>query len=249
MSTSAKTTYKGQGIVPVYDPGDDLVIQDVKLPAGVSLVAGTILGQVTVASATNDAQTVTINGSPTGGTFVLVFAGQVTAAIAYNATSATVQAALEALSTIGAGNVAVSGSAGGPYTCTFQAACAALDQPDLTHIDSLTGGSSPNVSIVHTTHGNPGGMYCKTYASGNSDGSQTPVAILMYDVVVDTFGNMTWGGGDYGEVHPAAPAYFTGTFRCSELTGIDSNAVTKLGRLVSGDTSHLTSATTLLRLS
>jgi YD repeat-containing protein len=59
-------------------------------------------------------QQVQLTGGPTGGTFTLSFGGQTTAAIAYNATAATVQAALQALSTIGAGNVLVAGGAGGP---------------------------------------------------------------------------------------------------------------------------------------
>jgi hypothetical protein len=41
------------------------------------------------------------------GTFKLGYAGQLTSPIAYNATAATVQAALAGLSTIGAGNVTV----------------------------------------------------------------------------------------------------------------------------------------------
>lgn len=66
--------------------------------------------------------TVTIGGSPTGGTFTLSVGAQTTAAIAYNATASAVQSALAALSTVGTGNVQVTGSAGGPYTVAFDAA-------------------------------------------------------------------------------------------------------------------------------
>ena len=62
-------------------------------------------------------QTVTINGTPTGGTFALMSGGNV-ANIAYNAAAATVQTAIQAWGGIYAG-VTVSGSAGGPYTITF----------------------------------------------------------------------------------------------------------------------------------
>jgi hypothetical protein len=58
-------------------------------------------------------------GSPTGGTFTLTYNGQTTSGIAYNATAAAVQSALSSLSTVGAGNVTVSGNAGGPYTVSF----------------------------------------------------------------------------------------------------------------------------------
>lgn len=46
------------------------------------------------------------------GTFRLGYAGQLTSTIAYNATAATVRTALEALSTIGTGNVTVTGDPG-----------------------------------------------------------------------------------------------------------------------------------------
>ena len=62
-----------------------------------------VLGQVTAtglwgpySGTTDEVQTVTITGGPTGGTFTLTWGGQTTAAIAYNATAATVQALNEA---------------------------------------------------------------------------------------------------------------------------------------------------------
>ena len=61
----------------------------------------------------------TISVDATGGTFTLSYGGQTTSAIAEAATAATVQAALQALSTIGVGNIAVTGSAGGPWTYEF----------------------------------------------------------------------------------------------------------------------------------
>ena len=63
-------------------------------------------------------QTVTIGGTPSGGTFTLSYRGQTTAGITYNAANTAVDSALELLSTIGVGGCAVTGSAGGPYTVT-----------------------------------------------------------------------------------------------------------------------------------
>jgi hypothetical protein len=51
-------------------------------------------------------------GSPTAGTFDLDFGGDTASGIAYNASAATVQAALEALTSIGTGNVTVTTSGG-----------------------------------------------------------------------------------------------------------------------------------------
>ena len=50
---------------------------------------------------TNDVYTITTTGVPTGGTFTLVFGGQFTTALNFNATASQISAALIALSTIG----------------------------------------------------------------------------------------------------------------------------------------------------
>lgn len=113
----------------------------------------------------DEVQTVTITGSPGGGTFKLGYAEytrdghspliqKVTAAIAYNAAAATVQTALRALSNLGAG-VSVTGSAGGPYTVTFTGSkVGGRDLPLLVLADnSLTGGTTPSVTIAEATKG------------------------------------------------------------------------------------------------
>ena len=90
---------------------------------------------------TNETQTVrTANAS--GGTFTLTFHGQTTAPLAYDATAAQVQAALEALAGVGAGNVVASG---GPVSTAnvsvnFRGALSERDVAQLTADGSgLTG--------------------------------------------------------------------------------------------------------------
>jgi hypothetical protein len=102
---------------------------------------------------TNEVQTVTISGSPTGGTFTLTFSGSTTAAINHNAASSTVQTALRAISSIDGANVSVTGSAGGPYTVTFIGELAATNVAAMTATASLTGGTSPSVAVATTTAG------------------------------------------------------------------------------------------------
>lgn len=103
-------------------------------------------------------QTATVTGSPTGGNFTLSYNGQTTSNIAYNATAATVQTALQALSTIGTGNATVAGSAGGPYTITFAGALANTSVGTITANGSgLTGGTSPGVTIAVVTTGSSAG--------------------------------------------------------------------------------------------
>lgn len=101
----------------------------------------------------DEVQTVTITGTPTGGTFTLTFDGDTTTAIAYNAIASAVETALEALDGIGAGNVNVTGSTGGPYTVTFAGDLAETDVPQMTATASLTGGTSPTVTVTTATPG------------------------------------------------------------------------------------------------
>ncbi len=65
----------------------------------------------------DEVQSVTLN--VLGGTFTLTFLGSTTSPIAFDASVTVVDSALEALPTIGIGNVAVTGPNGGPYTVTF----------------------------------------------------------------------------------------------------------------------------------
>ena len=99
MPTSPIITFNNNPITPKYGNGKKVVV---KLPVSVNYAKGTILGELI---GNNEVQSITIDA--TGGTFTITFSGQTTAALAFNASAAVVLAALEALSTIGAGNVAV----------------------------------------------------------------------------------------------------------------------------------------------
>lgn len=225
-----------QMLRPVRDPSL-AKMQAVNAVAG-TYAKGTVLGQLS-AGATNDVQTLTLSGSPTGGTVKLSLtfpAGntQTTATIAYNASAATVQSAIAALSNVGSGNVTVTGSAGGPWTVTFGGLLAARPVPVLVlATNSLTGGSTPSLGIVHTTTGSQGGAF-GAYASGNSDGTEVPKCILAIDCVVGTDGFVSYGvgvsgGGLWGEKGLTVPAYYSGDFNTADLVGFDANAATKLG--------------------
>ncbi len=109
--------------------------------------------------ATNEVQLLSVSGTPTGGAFTLAFKGEPTVALAYDAAASAVQAALTALPTIGAGNVTVTGDAGGPYTVTFSAGMAEAGQP-LLRVNSggLTGGTSPSAAVSRVTPGGGGWM-------------------------------------------------------------------------------------------
>jgi len=96
---------------------------------------------------------IAITGAPTGGTFTLTYGAATTSALSFNATAAQVQAALVALTSIGAGGVQVFGQAGGAWIVQFIGSKANTVVTAMTHTDSLTGGTSPAVVI---TAGSPG---------------------------------------------------------------------------------------------
>jgi hypothetical protein len=102
---------------------------------------------------TAEVQTVTITGTPTGGTFTLSFGGQTTSAIAYNAAAAAVQDALRDLDNVGTNNVTVTGGPGPgtPYVVTFGSGAGNVAQ--MTAAGSFTGGTAPNVAVTTTTPG------------------------------------------------------------------------------------------------
>jgi hypothetical protein len=110
-------------------------------------------GAETVTGGVSAVQTVTISGTPTGGTFTLAYQGEATSAIVYNAAATAVQSALAALKGIGTGNVTVTGSAGGPYTITFGGLMARRPVSLITATHALTGGTTPSVAVANTTAG------------------------------------------------------------------------------------------------
>lgn len=98
-------------------------------PAAAITIATTVAGDDN--PATNEVQTVKIEGA-TGGTFTITYSGQTTAAIAYGATAAAVQAALEALSNLAPDDVVVTKTSDDLYTLTFGGTLAA------TNVDAVT---------------------------------------------------------------------------------------------------------------
>lgn len=110
---------------------------------------------------TDEVQTLTFGGTPTGGTFKLSFKGYRTAAISWSATNATlvsnIDAALEALAAIGSGGVTTAVgtmTAGiGTITVTFAGALGKKAVPTMAvALNSLTG-TNPTLAVAETTPG------------------------------------------------------------------------------------------------
>lgn len=128
----------------------------------------------------NEKQTISITGSPTGGTFTLTYAGQTTAAIAYNASAAAVKSALEALSNIAVGDVVCTGGAfpGTAVVVEFTGDLANTNVAMITSTSSLTGGSTPAIGIVETLKG---GYTTYAYIAKDTDTVWTKCVGATYD--------------------------------------------------------------------
>ena len=101
----------------------------------------------TPSAGTDAVQTLTVTA--TGGTYTLSYEGFTTTALAFDALAATIDAALEALPSIGASGVAVTST--GPWTITFGGNLTKKLVSVITvGVAALTGGSA---SIANTTHG------------------------------------------------------------------------------------------------
>lgn len=107
----------------------------------------------------NEAQTITITGTPTGGTFTLTFTDEdgttyTTGTIAYDATAATVLTAIRALAAIENDDVSATGGAlpGTPVVVTFAGKYTGKDVALMTaNGASLTGGTAPAVAVTTST--------------------------------------------------------------------------------------------------
>lgn len=146
------------------------------------------------AGSTEEVQTITEGGSGLT-SFTLTFGGDTTTAIPAAATAAVVRAALEALDSIGEGNVTVTGANGGPYTVTFVGDLANTDVAQLTA--TPTGGTG----TVTVATGTAGG------ATTGSGGSQTPSGHLVGAKVVraghHVDGALYYKGRVYRDLLPA----------------------------------------------
>lgn len=132
-------------------------------------------------------QAISIQNGATGGTFKLAFKGIPTGDIPRTATSSAMQIALEALSSIGSGNLVVTGSAGGPWTVTFVAALGGSTQPDITVKSvSLSGGFFPYVHVETSLHGGTANGFIPLTNIGDQDAWP---AYLCYGPGIFGFGN------------------------------------------------------------
>jgi hypothetical protein len=146
---------------------------------GEEVRSGRVLGRVTATGrlgpyeqSANEVQSINL-GAASAGTITIGFDGETTGAIAFNATAADVQAALNALSNVSPGDITVTGGPlPGTITLTFGGRYAGTNVPQVVVTPTgLTGGT---VTVATVTEG----------GSAVTDGRDTAVGHLDPDVKI-----------------------------------------------------------------
>ncbi len=133
-------------------------VPDPAVTTGVSVKFGSDPQEYTVTARTlgsgaNEVQDIEIDDDVSGGTFTLTFGAQTTSALAYNASASVVQAALQALSTIGLGNVLVT-QVTPVWRATFAGTLSSSNVGMISgNGSSLTGGDATTVAVAETVAG------------------------------------------------------------------------------------------------
>ncbi len=155
--------------------------------------SGTPLGEVTATGkvgpysgdATDEVQSITQGGSGLT-SYTLTYSGQTTASIAAAATAAQVQAAIEALSNVGTGNVLVTGAANGPYQVAFRGD---LENTNVAQMTATPTGGTGTVTVATVTAGG---------ADASADGRETLAGFLVTDQKAGDQGG--WPCLDHGRI-------------------------------------------------
>ena len=159
MPASASVAYKGsENLDPIIFP-EKAIQAPVRLGVSLALAAAAPLG---MQLGNNEIQCITITGAPAGGGFTVTLGGVTSDSIAYNATADLVRQRLEAMSSIGEGNVRVWGGQFPTYEVyvEFIGDLGLTNVAALTTTDSFSGGSSPASAVTTLVAGVAGdGLY------------------------------------------------------------------------------------------
>lgn len=200
----------GTGATSVVDGPEKMLSQSFKLGAT------KYLSKVVAKLARTDVssvQTITISGTPTGGTFPLSYGGLATAGLAYNVSAADMQTALRALAGLSAVTV---GKVGWIYTITFAGVIGAalLLSADPS---GLTGGT-PSITVTITRQGYTLGsvveMAAQTDRDGKPSGTDLAVASLQPQAIATAATDATFDLSSGDHVLLAADETYHLVLRC-----------------------------------
>lgn len=142
--------------------------------------ANEVTGLSRTGIALNEVQELTVSGTPTGGTLTITYDGDTTSGISFDAAPSAVETAMEALSSIGTGNVVCTGGTLPSGTVSIEYV-KDLGQQSLALATAdgsgLTGGSTPDATIAEATDGFD---YLGSYSDdGTSGGRITSSTVLI----------------------------------------------------------------------
>lgn len=198
-------------------PTKGIVIDSTTVPVGADgryvLEAGTIMCK---AHAGQVSQQNTITNTATGGTGTVTVNGQTTPALPFNVTQDDLQGALEALTSVGHGDVTVT-KVGQVYTLVFGGALANVAVTVSVGVGSLTGGTWTLATSV-------------TAAAGTSSGTLARPALSTGEVAGDILGILTHTLEFFYPVEagitdePASVYYAFGHFDVTKLVNYSGNS-------------------------
>lgn len=138
---------------------------------------------------TDEQQTLTEGGSGLT-SFTVTFSGQTTGSLDDQVTAADLQTALEGLSTIGEGNVSVSGNAGGPYTVTF---IEALGDQNVAQMTTTPTGGTGTVTVATTVAGEGLTSFTLTYNSQTTSSLTRLATAAQVKAALEALSNVAEG--------------------------------------------------------
>lgn len=196
-----------------------------RLSGGVNLLSLQVMSEVKTVKR-NDVQTLTIGAS--GGTFKLGFDNLYTANIAYNATNAQIQAALELV--IGSGNVLVTST--GPFVLTFVNEWGYRDISTISIDYSLATGGT--VTVARTTRGSVGpvGGYV-AWDGTRTDGGEVAKALLADPIQTTANGYRIEEFGAAGNTGSYRLLY-AGEYPAANIVGLNTINAPQLGKFTNG---------------
>jgi hypothetical protein len=151
--------------------------------------------------------TVTITGTPTGGTFTVTVDGATTSGVAFDASAGTLQTAVRALATVGSAGVTITGTA--PYALTFlrQSAVSASGA-------SLTGGTTPAATWADGVQNNTGNPTVLATVIG-------PEGVALENVFAETMELAVTNDSGLGATSGREPYQVRGEVAASGVTSWD----------------------------
>jgi hypothetical protein len=178
-------------------------------------------------SGANEVQVIARGGN-SGGSFTVSFNGATTGNISSTASSSTMQTALSNLSSIGSGNVTVSGG-GNSWTVTFVGQLADTDVPTMTVNGANLSGWGANVSVSNVSAGIAGTPDCRPFSgpvslpsylttSTNMDLLTNQLGVSATNVSVSAQSAPWLGSVSTYRLYPGGPAY-----NVAQLSGSVSN--------------------------